>query len=111
MRITASTTTRQTEHGCTVSSAANHTPGPWELHKQSTLLMVGDCDWSLHTEEAGAFLLFCHHPDAPAKANAHLIAAAPELLAALKEVVAISDRKHDAWDMARAAIAKAEGHS
>ena len=42
-------------------------------------------------------------------ADAPLIAAAPELLAALREVVAISDRKHDAWDKARAAIAKAEG--
>lgn len=34
-----------------------------------------------------------------------------ELLAALEEVVAISDRKHDAWDRARAAIAKAKGPS
>ena len=32
-----------------------------------------------------------------------------ELLAALKEVVALSDRKHDAWDVARAVIAKVEG--
>ena len=30
-----------------------------------------------------------------------------ELLAALEEVVAISDRKHDAWDRAHAAINKA----
>jgi hypothetical protein len=43
------------------------------------------------------------------EANAALISAAPDLLAALKEVVRISDRKHDAWDAARAAIAKAEG--
>jgi hypothetical protein len=32
-----------------------------------------------------------------------------EILEALKRVVAISDRKHDAWDEAKAAIAKAEG--
>lgn len=31
-----------------------------------------------------------------------------ELLAALKAVVSISDRKHAAWDAAKAAIAKAE---
>ena len=31
------------------------------------------------------------------------------LLDALKEVVAISDRDHDAWNKAKAAIAKAEG--
>ena len=30
-----------------------------------------------------------------------------ELVAALGEVVAISDRKHDAWDRAKAVIAKA----
>lgn len=44
-----------------------------------------------------------------ARANARLIAAAPDLLKALKDVVAISDRKHNAWDAAKAAIRKAEG--
>lgn len=33
-----------------------------------------------------------------------------DLLEALEAVVAISDRKHDAWDAARAAIAKARGN-
>ena len=42
-------------------------------------------------------------------ANARLISAAPDLLEALQEVVAISERKHDAWDKAKAAIAKAVG--
>lgn len=32
-----------------------------------------------------------------------------ELLAALEEVVRISDRKHDAWDRAKAAIDKCKG--
>lgn len=40
-------------------------------------------------------------------ADARLIAAAPDLLEALQKVVAISDRKHEAWDKAHAAIAKA----
>lgn len=44
-------------------------------------------------------------------ANADLIAAAPELLEALQEVVRISDRKHDAWDKAKSAINKALGES
>lgn len=44
-------------------------------------------------------------------ADAVLFAAAPELLAALEAVVAISDRKHDAWDAAKAAIAKAKGEA
>jgi len=42
------------------------------------------------------------------EADARLIAAAPELLAALRAVVAVADRKTDEFDMARAAMAKAE---
>ncbi|WP_410738335.1 hypothetical protein [Citrobacter portucalensis] len=42
-------------------------------------------------------------------ANAHLIAAAPELLKALQAVVRVADRQTDEFDMARAAIAKALG--
>ena len=45
------------------------------------------------------------------EANAHLISAAPELLAALKKIVAIADRKTVEFDEARAAIAKAENVS
>lgn len=37
-----------------------------------------------------------------------LLAERDEVLAALREVVAISDRKHNAWDRAHAAMAKAE---
>jgi hypothetical protein len=44
-----------------------------------------------------------------AKANARLIAAAPELLSTMREVLRITDRKHDAWTAAYAAIAKATG--
>ena len=32
-----------------------------------------------------------------------------ELVSALEAIIAISDRKHDAWDAAKAAIAKAKG--
>ena len=41
------------------------------------------------------------------EATAHLIAAAPDLLEALKAVVAIADRATVEFDRARAAIAKA----
>lgn len=96
-------------------SLAAHTPGPWELHHQSPDLMAGDCDWSLQTESAGAFLLFCHHPDAPAEANARLIAAAPELLRIVQNI--IQSHRDCTWltdsrwfaDEARAVIAQATG--
>jgi hypothetical protein len=42
---------------------------------------------------------------------AALTAERDELLDALKEVVRISDRKHDAWDKAKAAMARAEGRT
>lgn len=42
-------------------------------------------------------------------ANARLISAAPDLLAALQAVLAVADRKTDEFDLARAAIAKALG--
>lgn len=43
------------------------------------------------------------------EANARLIAAAPELLEALKAVISVADRATVEFDMARAAIAKATG--
>lgn len=42
-----------------------------------------------------------------AQANAQIMAAAPDLLEALIEVVRISDRNHIAWDKAKKAIDKA----
>lgn len=44
-------------------------------------------------------------------ADARLIAAAPELLEALKGVLHIADRETNEFDAARAAIAKAEGRT
>lgn len=43
------------------------------------------------------------------QANARLIAAAPDLLAALKAALSVADRATDEFDLARAAIAEAEG--
>ena len=47
--------------------------------------------------------------DAQTIATARLIAAAPDLLEALKGVLRVADRKTVEFDAARAAIAKAEG--
>jgi hypothetical protein len=46
--------------------------------------------------------------DAVMRSNARLMAAAPDLLVALKEVVRVADRKTNEFDLAREAIAKAE---
>ena len=90
--------------------AMPHTPGPWECfykHKYgewhvSVPMSNGSMRWALFDDGVRS-----ENPEA----DARLIAASPDLLAALQEVVAISDRKHDAWDKARAAIAKALGHN
>lgn len=45
-----------------------------------------------------------------ARTNARLIAAAPDLLESLQEIIAITDRDHVAWAKAKAAIQKAIGN-
>lgn len=87
-----------------------HTPGPWYIDE--------DCKvWGNSQCVDGSDCGMCQIPvatslaedDGQEEANARLIAAAPELLFALKAIIALSDRKHDAWDAAKGAIAKAEG--
>lgn len=95
-----------------------HTPGPWRY--------VHGCIYA-GEEHAGLRLIIAiptepknsDHPspeifsaeynthEAVEKANALLIAAAPEMLAALQAVVLVADRKTNEFDLARAAIAKA----
>lgn len=96
------------------------TPGPWAVFYDhpdipeniAYIRPASGADYDAHEEIA---MVFCCGPETPgsdtARANARLLAAAPDLLEALIWVVRISDRKHDAWDAARAAIAKARGES
>ena len=107
----------------------SHTPGPWKH--------IGG--WAVYSQDdrplaraACAFAADCLRessederwnaesaiPDSEAESNARLIAAAPELLAALKRIIDDFEAKTDAsassywlpkWEAARAAIAKAEG--
>ena len=79
---------------------SKHTPGPWKRKIKSVLIPIAPYEWA---EAYGGSI-----------ANARLIAAAPDLLEALKEIVAAADGK--GWEQldpsfkkARAAIAKAEG--
>lgn len=88
---------------------SKHTKGPWEVHGDAIM-----AEPNSHIEDTalGIAYVMDHDSERPAsvtRANARLIAAAPDLLDALIAVVAISDRKHDAWDAAKAAIAKATG--
>lgn len=107
---------------------SGHTPGPWRVYEQDIvdkdqakrelcdlvegtpdfqpcLVYVTDDDWNLATAVTGC--------GAKSKANARLIAAAPELLEALKTL--ISDDVNEGMmfskriELARDAIAKAEG--
>ena len=83
---------------------SKHTPGPWtaDYNKPYDQWWVSQFDGN---------------PVATTKQepNAHLIAAAPDLLAALKEIVAgisVGTNPDHPWiKEARAAIAKAEGRS
>jgi hypothetical protein len=111
-------------------SMTGHTPGPWQAVVRSVggcvhafggrgenclgghsvysefveplgiQLHGGDFDWSHATAKKGP---------PPSTADALLIAAAPELLAALHEIAITNDGKHAMRDIATRAIAKAEG--
>lgn len=92
---------------------SKHTPGPWQYEPS------GDCDgekWGIDhfvMGDGGKVELGCP----PTEADALLMAAAPDMLAALKILVAdmeaeyrdrCGDMDHDGIEKARAAIAKAE---
>ena len=89
-----------------------HTPGPWELGPVS--YRRNEQERSITKYGARLFTL-SNRADQPTagEANARLIAAAPELLAALQDIVQAHEVKMGAGavklriDLARAAIAKA----
>lgn len=91
---------------------SKHTPGPWEATYEPC--EMGN-DWRIECKSDTGFVvgvvMYRHDADEWA-ANAHLIAAAPDLLAALRDIVAWADRAgcSEAFQRdARAAIARAEG--
>lgn len=95
-----------------------HTPGPWKFGFESA-----SSDWAIVTDASGGVVANVNAesgPDAisapatrkmPREANARLIAAAPDLLAACQKIVdAVEDGDEmAAIEMARAASAKATG--
>lgn len=87
-----------------------HTPGPWstEVDRKKALeinIVSGNRPFVATAWPA-------NHPDKEQEANARLIAAAPDLLKALEELLEVTDF-HELYgsrtEAARAAIAKATG--
>jgi hypothetical protein len=93
----------------------SHTPGPWYRSWSGQWICVDGPRGRV--ELAQVFREAEFKTSLPEKANGDLIAAAPDLLDALRRSVDwlafLSERglAHDVLDIARAAIAKAEGKS
>ena len=80
---------------------AKRTPGPWHI-------MEGT-DWVIVSPEVSVAAVYTPRGDPEVRqANARLIAAAPDMLAALEGLIHDFDRLK-AEEIARAAIAKAKG--
>lgn len=88
---------------------SKHTPGPWTNDLETPWILSSD---------GSAVAQICSRP--LREANAHLIAAAPELLGALRFILAFYEpgQRHldtEAWKKAEASarrvVAKAEGRS
>lgn len=105
-------------------SEAMHTPGPWEVvevwsgpasERGLVYARIQGADGSVGF--AGAYLSKQGKPDDECRANARLIAAAPELLEALEKLsasannpgVALAELRFTVKRITKAAIAKARG--
>ena len=94
----------------TVREMSAHTPGPWRAG-------IGRRDQITAADGSaiGFVNLYGYHHNANTVANARLLAAAPDLLAALIDIATAGERYGVQWDaatmgnVARAAIAKATG--
>lgn len=102
-----------------MASEAKHTEGPWTATK-AKFPVDGEFDYGIHCVVGGepyvvaeAFGRAGVHTRPNAEANARLISAAPDLYAALKEMVewweTEGGRLEDSLSRAKAALEKAEG--
>lgn len=85
--------------------STQHTPGPWKAHPTG-LARSGLPEYQIHWSDIGECVAEVVHGDA----DARLIAAAPDLLEALKDALCALDccgKDYAAASVARAAIAKA----
>ena len=90
---------------------SKHTPGPWKYGSKLTFSENhrGFSVWQIHHGWALASVQPADADGNEGEANARLIAAAPDLLEALKRVALILGSQHAALEVIDAAIAKAEG--
>ena len=86
------------------------TPGPWRLgHRQKAKVGVDGKGW-FDLAKVVVCLKGSAEDSVEGTANAHLIAAAPDLYAALQAAFDMKVTCHTEWEtMARAALAKARG--
>ena len=87
---------------------SKHTPGPWSSNHLTSAPLK---EWSLKVKKGRRVIAEVPYQDYTTWTNARLIAAAPDLLEALRAAVADWDEEvsRGRWlDAARAAIAKAE---
>lgn len=88
---------------------SKHTPAPWIVRFRpdgSSYISMGDPQNGPHKQ---ADLFLCADGHESDRADARLIAAAPELLEALQRLVDVVDPESTGWNEAVAAIAKATG--
>ena len=91
---------------------SKHTPGPWHLEEREYAGVMWDAIVRNHENDPVASVGMAGYTKATGQANARLIAAAPEMLEALKATVVNVDTLRftlPSIDRVLAAIAKAEG--
>jgi hypothetical protein len=91
-----------------------HTPGPWKLATTYAKAQAGKYQvvpWATQRQPIARVAARPDYPPEQAEADARLIAAAPELLEALRECLGVleSYAGHPIVEAARSAIAKAGG--
>ena len=94
-------TTQPAVAGTVKPTVMQHTPGPWRDMKDGAIVPLK----SVYCERLGFQIGFVNTDrksvEAEARANAELIAAAPELLAALRGLCAVAVPSQQRWEAAR----------
>ena len=85
----------------------SHTPAPWTVGPHQRIISSG---WSIRISDGSAIAYVLGEKNPELQANARLIAAAPDILKALEDVLMVFSEEYPdspTLERARAAIAKA----